>query len=332
MINFMQVHKFLKMECVRSQRPLSELKLLFNGFFSLRKNYYQFDKYDKNLFLNDWEIEFNLKKINSHETKKYVTDKLYFGLLLQNMGISHLVGLVNYNRFIPLSKYNNIDAALKEHGYIFVKPVTGSGGNGIYVAKSYEECKVRSPHVIELPILQHEYANNIYSGSINTIRVMTIKDSKDIFIAGAFHRFGTNDSGCVDNISKGGIGANIDLNDGIMTAAIPNPIFKQNIVYKAHPNSGSQIEGIKVPYWDEVQCLAIKLTKMFPGLFYVGWDIAVTPNGPVVIEGNAEIANPHPMQAFLPMLKNARIVQFMFNKGVISYKKKIKCNNILDHS
>jgi len=78
--------------------------------------------------------------------------------------------------------------------------------------------------------------------------------------------------------------------------------------------------------------LAIKIAKMFPELYYVGWDIGITPDGPVVIEGNTGVANPQPMQAFVPMLMNTRIVEFMFNHGVISYKKKTKCIEILQRN
>ena len=41
-----------------------------------------------------------------------------------------------------------------------------------------------------------------------------------------------------------------------------------------------------IPYWKESLETCLKAAKMVDGLGYVGWDIAVTPNGPVLIEGN----------------------------------------------
>jgi hypothetical protein len=54
-----------------------------------------------------------------------------------------------------------------------------------------------------------------------------------------------------------------------------------------HPDSGGQITGRQVPRWEEVCRLAERAHWAFDDRVMIGWDIAVTPDGPVLVEGNA---------------------------------------------
>lgn len=47
-----------------------------------------------------------------------------------------------------------------------------------------------------------------------------------------------------------------------------------------------RIMGLKIPYWDEVVLMLSKAAKLVPEVKYVGWDIAITKDGPCLIEGN----------------------------------------------
>jgi len=57
---------------------------------------------------------------------------------------------------------------------------------------------------------------------------------------------------------------------------------------KRHPLTGVVFEGFEVPYWKEVKETAAQAQKVFSELKAIGWDLAVCPAGPVVIEGNIE--------------------------------------------
>lgn len=54
-----------------------------------------------------------------------------------------------------------------------------------------------------------------------------------------------------------------------------------------HPVSGADLAGFQLPYWQEVRALALQAAKAFLPLVTIGWDIAITPEGPLLIEGNA---------------------------------------------
>ena len=54
-----------------------------------------------------------------------------------------------------------------------------------------------------------------------------------------------------------------------------------------HPETGVRIVGERVPCWDDVLALARTCSRIFAAIRYQAMDIAVTPQGPLLIENNA---------------------------------------------
>jgi hypothetical protein len=54
-----------------------------------------------------------------------------------------------------------------------------------------------------------------------------------------------------------------------------------------HPVTGVPLAGRAVPCWDEVAALAVRAHQVIRDRVLVGWDIAITPSGPVLLEGNS---------------------------------------------
>ena len=44
--------------------------------------------------------------------------------------------------------------------------------------------------------------------------------------------------------------------------------------------------GRKIPFWNEVLSICNDAAKKIPKCQYIGWDVAITENGPLLIEGN----------------------------------------------
>ena len=57
-------------------------------------------------------------------------------------------------------------------------------------------------------------------------------------------------------------------------------------VFEYHPYTKVKIKGFKVPYFKEAIDLVIEASKKIPQIKYVGFDIAISDKGPVIIEGN----------------------------------------------
>ncbi|MGK0430756.1 MAG: hypothetical protein ACJARX_002435, partial [Psychroserpens sp.] len=56
-------------------------------------------------------------------------------------------------------------------------------------------------------------------------------------------------------------------------------------VYYKHPDTGIVFDNFQIPYYNEVIDIVTKASSLFKFPF-LGWDVAITPNGPVIIEAN----------------------------------------------
>ena len=59
------------------------------------------------------------------------------------------------------------------------------------------------------------------------------------------------------------------------------------ISFEKHPDSGIDIIGFEIPRWKEAISLAKELATVVKGQRYIGWDLALTEKGWVMVEGNA---------------------------------------------
>ena len=63
-------------------------------------------------------------------------------------------------------------------------------------------------------------------------------------------------------------------------------IDKQKNLYANHPYTGSPIQGFRFPQWEEAMEMVKQAATMVPEMGYVGWDVAFSDKGPVLVEGN----------------------------------------------
>src|SRR5690606_7466644 len=89
-----------------------------------------------------------------------------------------------------------------------------------------------------------------------------------------------------DNFSAGGIGAPVEIHTGTLGPGVVKEWGSCNHV-RTHPDTGMKIEGFQLPVWAEAKRLALESHHEFASMPTVGWDIAFTRNGVVLVEGNA---------------------------------------------
>lgn len=211
-------------------------------------------------------------------------------------------------------KVNGIDKEkvfefFKKHDTFMAKPIDNFGGVGIEKIKTnsfasddelYQYLtKEGANYELEEVIKQHEEVNKLYPDSINTIRVITIVTTEDdkpyisipkeerknvklkCHVIYACCRIGNGK--CIDNFTSGGMVTPVDEKTGIIKFAAMD---KKKNIYEKHPVTGYMIKGFKFPYWKEVLKMCEKASFEIPEIGYIGWDVAITPEGPVFVEGN----------------------------------------------
>lgn len=136
--------------------------------------------------------------------------------------------------------------------------------------------------LIEELVIQHPEMDRMAPGSVNTVRVMTVLTGGQPHVLYVCLRIGNSDRP-VDNINAGGMFVPVDIENGCLTC---DAIDKNSQVYQAHPKTGCVIKGFQIPYWQEAKQMCLEAARVVPQMGYVGWDVAITGEGPLLIEGN----------------------------------------------
>jgi alpha-L-glutamate ligase-like protein len=98
----------------------------------------------------------------------------------------------------------------------------------------------------------------------------------------AMLRLPTRESGGRANLHQGGIGAGVHLLTGETHHAV-----QRNHCVRIHPDTGNEVIGWRVPYWDDVLGMSRRVSAAV-GLGYIGVDIVVDRDaGPLLLEANA---------------------------------------------
>jgi Sugar-transfer associated ATP-grasp len=144
---------------------------------------------------------------------------------------------------------------------------------------------INDSYLIEERVRQHPFLDNFTDSCTQTCRIVTfINRSGGIDIATALMKFGMADKPA-DNISAHGMGAGIDPEGYLGPCIKPTP--EGLIVYQNHPETDYPIEGQRLPLYKEAVSLAKRAQSVIPQMRMLGWDIAITETGPVIIEGNS---------------------------------------------
>lgn len=122
--------------------------------------------------------------------------------------------------------------------------------------------------------------------SVNTIRVTTVRDrAGHVHMLKAVFRCGVGDA-IVDNFTQGGVVYPLDMERGV----IEGPGARKHSVAEGgitvHPGTDIQMVGRAMPFWPETLAMIQDAAQQLPDLRFIGWDIAITPEGPELVEGN----------------------------------------------
>ena len=140
-------------------------------------------------------------------------------------------------------------------------------------------------YLIEERLRPHPALAQLVGPTLCCVRVVTfvgLEDSPGIL--GAVYKMQPKPLG-VDHLSYGAIGSWVDLETGTLERGRSRHEFGYTTVI---PGTNRAFVGFKLPHWPEVREVAIKAANVFPRARSIGWDIAITERGPVLIEGNAE--------------------------------------------
>jgi hypothetical protein len=222
-----------------------------------------------------------------------LADKARFQDRCAAAGLPHppTVALVRDGRIEPAQ-----DPAGRE---LVAKPADGEGGDGVVLLGAFadpadlaarlpaEVRQRRGMTVIQPRVATHPALADLALNALPTVRVVSILDEQDRpEVVSATFRFASAPEAAVDNMKAGGLIAGVDLDTGALGPACKGYGGGDYVV---HPVTGAAIVGRALPDWGAVKALCVRAhAEAFADYVLIGWDVAMTPEGPLLIEGNGK--------------------------------------------
>ena len=149
----------------------------------------------------------------------------------------------------------------------------------------------RSDYLVQPRLVRCDELRDVMPGTaLGTLRIITyIRRDGTVLAPYAIIKLPVTGQ-VADNFVHGQSGnliSGIDVASGTMINAFGRPRGKHlPTQFRTHPETGSLIVGRRVPRWHDVLDLSVRAAKAFREMRTVGWDIGITDEGPIVIEGN----------------------------------------------
>lgn len=298
-ISFQAKNRFYKyFNFVKKEKKISSFALYKDVFFSSFKynltplefftlRFYDKTKAERSEFLTARTLRKFQSIMNPTEEKEILADKVKF--------LTHFKDFIGrkWATLPMLKKDNNLLSNLinAEAGKIVLKNAMGQAGKQIKVIDTQNldvhnlmvMMEKEKLDLLEEYVIQHDEMMRIAPRGLNTVRILSQIYNGEVIIINVSLRLSVY--GYVDNLMSGNIIMPVDIETGIVIdTAVYYDITKEEV--KVHPLTGVGIVGFKIPRYQECIELIKKAALLTPETRSVGWDVGITNNGVILIEGN----------------------------------------------
>lgn len=232
---------------------------------------------------------FNFKlydKVNKKSKRNIFHDKILF---LEKFHLFVKRDWININA----ESHEKVKAFVMKHAEVVAKESHGDSGKAVEVINISDFLDVDSMleyicnhnfNLLEEKIKNHPLLEQLNKTSLNTIRVVTVRNQKDVNILFAGIRIGKKGAK-IDNISQGGYVARIDIDTGkIDSKFYSKQSSNKNVI--AEEEYAINFLGYQLPKWNDVISSVKEAANVVPEISIVAWDIAITDSGIDFVEGN----------------------------------------------
>ena len=288
----------------------------FNEYLKKAKIKFSDKEYDENRiymlfdclaygFAPDEYMYYKLKERNLEEKKAYITnlDRICLQYIMNDFKeLQYLFDkTATYEKLGRFYKRDEISVAssrdynkflefVEKHSVFVVKQVSESCGHGIQILEAdYNALETQYKGILSLgkcsleeKIVQSDIMSKFNESSVNTVRVRSFNTKSGIKIGPCSLRTGRAGS-IVDNGGSGGVMAAVDRNTGVVDTDGHDEYLNK---YEVHPTSFVPFYGFQIPEWDSCISLVKEMCGLLPKLGFIGWDLAHTNNGWVLVEAN----------------------------------------------
>ena len=238
-------------------------------------------------YMTTYRVSLANNALNDRRSGNLLTNKFYAGTVLAPFYKRPCLQNIN----LSLEEFR---AFLQGRDKFIFKPIDGFGGEGHEVYRLdgsrtpeelYAEIMAAPRGVLEGWIVQHEDLNRLYAGAVHTLRLHTIHDGsgKNIRVYGG--NLSVAFGGELANTHyRATVCAQVDDETGVV---VTDGLQRDtNTIYPEIPATHAKLRGFQLPDWEQTLTLVRTAAAAIPEVGYIGWDVAFTPDGPVICEGN----------------------------------------------
>lgn len=263
-------------------------------------------------------------KLNPKAWRNLAYDKLVMYALMHTAGLPLARTLAVYQRhgrgFLDAAQFTTAEqlaAALRGNFPYpcFAKPVYGDVGAGTVAILAYEQqsdsLRLSNGELRPLPVFieslaaRRQFAQPVfghlfqqlltlhpslqpYCGQrIASVRLVVLMHDEGPEVISASWKIivGNNMGDNYDHGRSGNLWASVELDSGRVERIVHGSGLQQKR-YRHHPDNGLPLEDLVLPDWQAALALAKRGARVFPMLRFQHWDIALTDEGPKVLEVN----------------------------------------------
>lgn len=271
---------------------------------------------DRSAFLGNAGCKAVAKRANPGESwHAVVTNKLVFDTVMGGFGLPTIKTHAFYHKKWNLPALGMLRSTAEVAAFLrqdearplFGKPINSSLSLGTLAIDGYDRATDRmrlgggrtatpeevaaaitaafpGGYVFQEQLQPHPAMRALAGPTIGTVRVYTFWEDFRPKVFRAVWKIPAGENRA-DNFWRGNLLAAFDQQTGVISRVIRGAGMRQQEL-TAHPDTGAQLVGVAVPEWREVEELAVWAAGLLQEVRLIGWDIAVTDRGPVLVEAN----------------------------------------------
>lgn len=263
--------------------------------------------------ISSWELNESMNLPKLTESRVFCNDKVMYTALLAQLGLptTETQAVVhatrNYGDVPALRSAEDLRHFLLNDAQfpLFGKPAEGRAAIGTAMLTGIEDdqivlsngrrigletfCKeiwadYHDGYILQTCLVQHERLRGMAGNAVSTLRVVTVRDSDEARVLYALWKVPSPDAMSDNFWQSGSMVAAVDETGRVGSCWYGMGRDRSRI--DTHPVSGERFDAVQIPQWDDFQRVASEAHGLFPEFGLVGWDIAITPEGPVIVEFN----------------------------------------------
>jgi hypothetical protein len=261
-------------------------------------------------YLSSREINDRLSPPGLTATRAFLRDRVMYGSLLERLGLAAVQTQAVAVRGRGFGTIPTLTSAAELQDFLRKRaefPIFGTscfGGGSVLIAGidgdrlitgtgrriSLEafcgEILAERPEgfILQSALDQHADLSRVIGAALGVLRVVTVRDDDTPKVLYTVWKIPAPPDTGGDFGPAGGMFAAIDVDGRVGRCHRGAGVDGHWIV--AHPATGEKFDGQRIPCNDDLRRLACQAHALFPEFGIVGWDVAITPQGPVIVRAN----------------------------------------------